>query len=59
MRYRLRTLLIVLAVLPPACGIVPLLYRELDPSVALTFSIWLFVGVGVILVIVARRDRLT
>jgi len=57
MRYRLRTLMIVLALVPPVGGIVRWLYRALDPTAAATLAIWLVVGVGFACAAIARWDR--
>jgi len=58
-RYKLRTLLILLAVLPPVGGAVRWLYRQFDPTAAGTLTIWLVVGVAVICAAIARLLRST
>jgi hypothetical protein len=57
MRCRLRTLLILLAVLPPVGGAVPWLYREFDPTAAAFLTIWLVVCVGLACAAVVQIAR--
>jgi hypothetical protein len=45
MRYRLRTLLIVLAIVPPIAGVVFWFYRRLDPTEFASLTIWIVIGV--------------
>jgi hypothetical protein len=57
MRYRLRTLMICLAILPPMGRVVLWLYRGFDPTAAATMTLWLVVGLGLACAALARWDR--
>jgi uncharacterized membrane protein len=59
MQFRLRTLLIVLAVLPPIAGVVYWFYRRLDPTEFASLTIWIVIGVGMSIAAIAQCDKPT